>query len=123
MGPLKPLRGRLDRASESIARRGLAGIGKQPHLTIITPDLTDEEIAALTRLLREKIDNDRYPLSPRIQVLKGVLAKFRPEPPRQPLPPPPKPYKPYNPAAIGCRAPKPDLYAAAGESASFELCR
>jgi hypothetical protein len=83
---LKPLRGRLDRASESIARRGLAGIGKQPHLTIITPDLTDEEIAALTHLLREKIDNDRYPLSPRIQVLKGILAKIRPEPAREPSP-------------------------------------
>jgi hypothetical protein len=74
--------------------RGLAGIGTQSHLTIMAPDLTDGEIAALTRLLREKIDNDRYPLSPRIQALKGILAKFRPEPPRQPLPPPLKPYAP-----------------------------
>jgi hypothetical protein len=43
----------------------------------MAPDLTDEETAALTRLLREKIDNDRYPLSPRIQTLRGILAKFR----------------------------------------------
>jgi hypothetical protein len=46
------------------------------------------------RLLRDTIDNDRYPLSPRIQTLRGILAKFRPEPPRQPLRPPPKPYAP-----------------------------
>src|SRR5207302_2606628 len=29
---------------------------------------------------------DRYPLSPRIQALRGVLAKIRPEPTREPLP-------------------------------------
>jgi hypothetical protein len=50
-------------------------------------DLTDEEIAALTRLLTNTIDTDRYPLSPRIQLLKGILAKIRPEPAREPLPP------------------------------------
>lgn len=51
-------------------------------------DLNDEETAALTRLLTDAIDADRYPLSPRIQTLKGVLGKIRPEPPREPLPPP-----------------------------------
>jgi hypothetical protein len=51
-------------------------------------DLTDEETDALARLLSRKIDNDRYPLSPRIQNLKGILAKIRPEPVRMPLPPP-----------------------------------
>jgi hypothetical protein len=51
-------------------------------------DLTDEEIAALARLLTNTIDADRYPLSPRIQTLKGILAKIRPEPPREPLPTP-----------------------------------
>jgi hypothetical protein len=60
----------------------------------MAPDLTEDETAALVRLLRDTIDNDRYPLSPRIQVLKGILAKFRPEPPRQPSLPPPKPYAP-----------------------------
>jgi hypothetical protein len=51
-------------------------------------DLTDEETDALARLLSRTIDNDRYPLSPRVQTLKGILAKIRPEPVREPLPPP-----------------------------------
>ena len=50
-------------------------------------DLTDEETDALARLLSRTID-DRYPLSPRVQNLKGILAKIRPEPVREPLPPP-----------------------------------
>jgi hypothetical protein len=50
-------------------------------------DLTDEETDA-TRLLSRTTDNDRYPLSPRVQTLKGILAKIRPEPVREPLPPP-----------------------------------
>jgi len=50
-------------------------------------DLTDEETAALVRLLRDTIDNDRYPLSPRIQMLKAILGKIRPEPVRERLPP------------------------------------
>ena len=56
-------------------------------------DLTDEETAALTRLLTNTIDDDRYPLSPRIQVLNGILGKIRPAPAREPLPPP-KHYEP-----------------------------
>ena len=35
-------------------------------------DLNDDETAALTRLLTNTIDADRYPLSPRIQMLKGM---------------------------------------------------
>jgi hypothetical protein len=50
-------------------------------------DLTDEETDALARLLSRTIDNDRYPLSPRIQILKGILEKIRPEPAREPLQP------------------------------------
>jgi hypothetical protein len=50
-------------------------------------DLTDNETAALTRLLSKAIDEDRYPLSPRIQTLKAILGKIRPEPVREPLPP------------------------------------
>ena len=37
-------------------------------------DLTEEETAALARLLRRTIDDDRYPLSPRIQTLKTILG-------------------------------------------------
>ena len=45
----------------------------------MTLDLTDEETAALERLLSETINGDRYPLSPRILTLKAILAKIRPE--------------------------------------------
>jgi hypothetical protein len=50
-------------------------------------DLTDEETAALARLLSDTINGDRFPLSPRVQVLKAILTKIQPEPPREPLPP------------------------------------
>ena len=50
-------------------------------------DLNDKETAALARLLTTTIDGERYPLSPRIQMLKAILAKMRPEPVREPLPP------------------------------------
>ena len=51
----------------------------------MTLDLSDEESAALARLLSDTIDGDRFPLSPRIQTLKAILAKLRPEPAREPL--------------------------------------
>ena len=47
-------------------------------------DLTEEETAALGRLLSNTIDADRYALSPRIQTLKAILAKIRLEPVREP---------------------------------------
>ena len=50
-------------------------------------DLTEEETDALARLLDRTIDDDRYPQSPRIQMLKAILAKIRPDPVREPLPP------------------------------------
>ena len=53
----------------------------------MTLELSDDETAALTRLLTNTIDADRYPLSPRIQTLKAILGKIRPEPVREPLPP------------------------------------
>jgi hypothetical protein len=49
-------------------------------------DLTDEETAALTRELHNIVENDRYPLSPRIRTLRAILAKLRPEPVREPFP-------------------------------------
>jgi hypothetical protein len=39
-------------------------------------DLTDEEAAALLRELNNIIENDRYPLSPRIRMLRGIRAKL-----------------------------------------------
>ena len=61
-------------------------------------DLNDEETTALARLLSDAIDADRFPLSPRVQRLKGILAKILPEPAREPLPPP-KVYAPPRAAA------------------------
>jgi len=51
----------------------------------MTLDLTDEEAAALLRELNNLIENDRYPLSPRIRVLRGIRAKL-PGAPREPPP-------------------------------------
>jgi len=55
-------------------------------------DLTDEETSALRSLLTKTIENDRYPLSPRIQTLRGILAKFG-----QIVPVPPLPARPPTP--------------------------
>jgi hypothetical protein len=52
----------------------------------MTLDLDETETAALIRLLRDVIDGDRSPFSPRIRALRAILAKLRPEPPREPLP-------------------------------------
>jgi len=50
--------------------------------------LTDDEVAALARLLRQAIDNDRFPLSPRLAPLKTILAELEPPAPQpEPLPP------------------------------------
>jgi hypothetical protein len=56
-------------------------------------ELTDEQTEALVRGLRKLIDDDRYPLSPRIAPLKEILGKLRPEPER-PLLPPRRHYEP-----------------------------
>ena len=56
-------------------------------------DLSDEEAAALLRELDALIDGDKFFLSPRIQTLKAIRAKIRPEPEREPSPPP-KQYEP-----------------------------
>jgi hypothetical protein len=38
-------------------------------------DLTDEETFALLNLLVETIEGDRYPMSPRIRLLRAILVK------------------------------------------------
>ena len=57
-------------------------------------DLSDEESASLLAELDRIIRGDRYPLSPRIRMLRAIRAKIRPEPVREPLPPPSKEYAP-----------------------------
>ena len=54
-----------------------------PHL-----DLTDEEHAALLRLVKQSLSTDRYPLSPRLYPLRSVLEKLEPQPVREPSPQP-----------------------------------
>jgi hypothetical protein len=44
----------------------LATFGKRTHLPVMMLDLTHEETDALARLLRRTIEDERYPLSPRI---------------------------------------------------------
>jgi hypothetical protein len=39
-------------------------------------DLTDDERAALIALLKGTIDRDRFPLSPRIRLLRSILEKL-----------------------------------------------
>jgi hypothetical protein len=51
-------------------------------------DLSDDEAAALAKELHAIVENDRYPLSPRIRSLSGILAQLRPEPVRELLSPP-----------------------------------
>jgi hypothetical protein len=40
--------------------------------------LTDEETAALAQELRDIVENNRYPFSPRIRALRAILVKLRP---------------------------------------------
>jgi hypothetical protein len=50
-------------------------------------ELTDEQTEALIWELSQIVQNDRYPLSPRIVALKEILGQLRPEPEREPLAP------------------------------------
>jgi hypothetical protein len=49
-------------------------------------DLTDQEPRA-PQVVDHAIENDRYPLSPRIQTLRPILAKFGHWNPRRSTPP------------------------------------
>jgi hypothetical protein len=63
---------------------------------------TDEQAAALERELRRIIDDDRYPLSPRIQMLREIRNMIRPEPKREPRPE----WKRYDPPRRGTKFPQ-----------------
>jgi hypothetical protein len=54
-------------------------------------DLTDEESEALLRELNTIIENDRFPLSPRIRTLRQIRAKLLGAPPPPPPARPPTP--------------------------------
>jgi hypothetical protein len=56
-------------------------------------ELSDEEADALAQELHDVVESDKYPFSPRIQTLRGILNRLRPEPTR-PAPLPPMVYAP-----------------------------
>ena len=61
---------------------GLAVSRSDRHINSMPEtDLTDADRAELARILRRSIDADRFPLSPRVQRWKELLAKLDPEPP------------------------------------------
>lgn len=63
-------------------------------------DLTDDELAAVVASVRRTLDEDRYPLAPRLKPLRAALAKL--DPASAPKPPPqPKPPLPEAPARRG----------------------
>lgn len=57
----------------------------------MTLDLTDDEAAALARYPRQKLDDERFPVAPRLDPLKAILAKLDPPAPR------PEPLLPLKP--------------------------
>ena len=61
-------------------------------------ELTDEQTEALIWELSQIVQNDRYPLSPRIVALKEILGQLRPEPTR---PEPLSPRRHYEPPSKG----------------------
>jgi hypothetical protein len=52
-------------------------------------DHTEADRAAVAGLLRQAIQRDRFPLSPRVRELKAILAKLDPPRPAAPVPYPP----------------------------------
>jgi hypothetical protein len=68
------------------------------------PNLTDDDIAVIARLLRDTIAADLFPLSPRIKRLKAILAKL--DPPAAPVEQPkprPSPAQVYKPGILAQR--------------------
>jgi hypothetical protein len=49
-------------------------------------ELSGEQTAALEKELRDIVENDRHPFSPRIRTLRGIRDKIRPERKPEPLP-------------------------------------
>jgi len=88
------LASRSSRIASTLIRSGgvilsllLVTISERPYIGFLYLELTDEQTEALIREQRNIIQNNRYPLSPRIVALKAVLGMLRPEPAREPLPP------------------------------------
>jgi hypothetical protein len=57
----------------------------------MTPELSDDDKAILAVLLRETIERDRFPMSPRVRSFNAILDKLAPPAPRSEPIPAPKP--------------------------------
>ena len=55
--------------------------------------LADDEKTALAALLKRTIDADRYPHSPRVQTLQGILDRLEPRQARPAASPEPRVYE------------------------------
>ena len=53
-------------------------------------ELSEEEEAALTNLLKRAIADDHFPLSPRVQTLQGILDRLEPRQARPAASPEPR---------------------------------
>ena len=62
-----------------VDRAAMASLDDQ-HWAVILVDIIEHDAD------RDEIENDRFPLSPRILTLKDIRAKLKPEPARAPLP-------------------------------------
>lgn len=65
------------KAAPALSRQGNAH-----HLDAMTLDLTDDEAGALAKHLRRTLDDDPFPLAPRLDPLKAILAKLEPPVPQ-----------------------------------------
>jgi hypothetical protein len=72
------------------------GAGRpEPHISVMKNiELSDAEAETLTQKLAGIVDSARYPLSPRIQTLRAVLGRLRPEAARPAASPEPRVYEP-----------------------------
>jgi hypothetical protein len=60
-------------------------------------ELTEIQKEALIREPSQIVQNDRYPLGPRVVALKEILGQLRPEPVREAL----QPRRHYEPPSMG----------------------
>jgi hypothetical protein len=56
--------------------------------------LSEDEKTALAALLKRTIADDRYPLSPRVRTLQGILDRLEPRPAKPAASPEPRVYAP-----------------------------
>jgi hypothetical protein len=67
------------------------------------PNLTDDEYTELARLLRQSIDGDAYPLSPRVRRWTQILGKLDPDSAQRTVTPFPAPKPSAEPSLLYAR--------------------